>query len=436
MDIRKLYDFFINNPFISTDSRKIEKGCIYFALKGDNFDGNTFAAQALEKGAAYAVIDNNDYYINDRTILVENALSALQELAKYHRSQFSIPILAITGTNGKTTTKELVREVIAQKYNVLSTKGNLNNHIGVPLTLLSLTKSHEFAIIEMGANHPFEIELLCKIGRPTYGIITNIGKAHLEGFGGFEGVIKTKRELYDFLAHHNGTIFYNSDNKLLSSLVENLTIDKESYGELTGSICTGRVISNNQFINVAVKFISEFTSDKNEIEVKSNLVGAYNLENILAATAIGSYFKVSADKIKSALENYKPDNNRSQFLETSKNKLIVDCYNANPSSTQVAIENFVKLSDKSKVLMLGDMFELGSEAVTEHIAILQILKKYELNAILVGKVYHSIAEKFGYMSFEDVISLKKWLDNNPVTNKTILIKGSRGVQLEKILENL
>lgn len=429
MKINELYEIFQQYPVVTTDSRNVPVNAIYFALKGDNFDGNAFAAQALEKGASYAVIDNKDFYSNERTILVEHVLSMLQDLARFHRRKLGIPIIAITGTNGKTTTKELTRSVLAEKYNVLATQGNLNNHIGVPLTLLSMTVNTQVGIIEMGANHPLEIAQLCNIAEPNVGLITNIGKAHLEGFGGFQGVIKTKKELYDFLIANQGKIFYNSDNDLLSGLLETYS-GKISYGTHTATL-TGTIISSNPFLKVEIK------SGKDVIKVNSNLVGGYNLENILAASTVGLNFSVPLSSIKTAIEAYSPSNNRSQLTNTGKNKLLLDCYNANPSSTEAAIINFSGIDEQHKVIILGDMLELGEDSVKEHLHILELLKEQKSTQVfVVGSYYKTLAEPFGYKAFLHVTELCDWLTQHPMEQSFILIKGSRGIQLEKVVSLL
>jgi UDP-N-acetylmuramoyl-tripeptide--D-alanyl-D-alanine ligase len=435
MDTQALYQLFTEFPRISNDTRNILPNSIYFALKGDRFDGNTFASQALEKGAKYAIIDNSEFYIDERTIIVKDSLKTLQLLANYHRHNLNLPIIAITGSNGKTTTKELVRSVLSKRYNVWATHGNLNNHIGVPLTILSMTSETQIGVVEMGANHPFEIENLCKIAEPNFGIITNIGKAHLEGFGGFEGVIKTKKELYDFLTANNGTVFYNSDNHLLSGLIQKWN-KKVSYGPKTGTNCNGRILSSDPYLEVEFNLMAN-KPEIDKIKVRTNLVGEYNFENILAAATLGQYFQIPSQDIKKALEEYIPTNNRSQLIKTSKNQLLLDLYNANPSSTEAAIINFSKIKSPNKIVILGDMLELGSEAEIEHLKVMKLLVSYpDLKVILVGRCYKSLATPFGFSSFIDSEELLQWLKNNPVADSFILIKGSRGIQLEKVADAL
>jgi UDP-N-acetylmuramoyl-tripeptide--D-alanyl-D-alanine ligase len=431
MQISALYKIFEQYPSVTTDSRKIHEGVLYFALKGDKFDGNVFAKDALDKGAAFAIIDSPQYKSGDRMILVDDTLATLQALANFHRRQLNIPVLAITGTNGKTTTKELVKAVISRKYNVLATEGNLNNHIGVPLTLLSVKASHNFAIIEMGANHPNEIEALCRIAEPTYGLITNIGKAHLEGFGGFEGVKKTKKELYDFLEAQRGVIFYNADNEILRSILAQFTTRKISYGLHNGDVCSGKLTTFDPFLCAHIE-----CSDSTSFELNTQLIGNYNFENILAAVAIGKYFEVANESIVEAIGNYKPVNNRSQLTHTPNNKLFVDCYNANPSSTELSLLNFFEVKASAKLVILGDMLELGDEAENEHRKMIELLVSNKCKAILVGPVYHKLAQQYGITSFENVAELNNYLEGHRPKEYTILIKGSRGIQLEKAIDKL
>ena len=433
MEISTLYQIFKEYPKITTDSRNVAENSIYFALKGDKFDGNTFAIETLNKGAKYAIIDDPKYYLDSRTILVENTLRTLQNLANFHRRKLSIPFIAITGSNGKTTTKELIRCVLSEKYKVYATQGNLNNHIGVPLTILSITSDIEMAIIEMGANHPLEIKELCNIAEPDFGIITNIGRAHLEGFGGFEGVIKTKKELYDFLMAENRTVFYNSDNQILSELLTAYE-NKISYGNgQTSGRCRGSIIDKSVYLTTEIEDLQQIGSES-KINVSTNLLGDYNFENVLAAACIGMHFNIPMLNIKNAIESYVPTNNRSQLKITDKNKLILDCYNANPSSTEAAVLNFAKINEQHKVIILGDMLELGNIAETEHLKILELLKKQtDVKVILVGKIYKSVAQSYEFSAFLDVDELNNWLQLNPMQQSFVLIKGSRGIQLEKIV---
>jgi UDP-N-acetylmuramoyl-tripeptide--D-alanyl-D-alanine ligase len=422
----ELYQLFQKYPIVVTDTRKIVSNSIFFALKGANFNGNQFAAQALEKGATYAVIDEKEYAIDDRFVLVDDVLKALQDLAREHRRALHIPILAITGTNGKTTTKELVNEVLKCKFTTYATQGNLNNHIGVPLTLLAMTQETEFGVVEMGANHPEEIKFLCEIAEPDYGMITNIGKAHLEGFGSFEGVKKTKKELYDYL-QGRGKVFVNCENQHLRGMLnEQETI---TYGD------SEQADSKAKFLQAEPYLILELRSPIGKLYVKTKLIGAYNFENALAALTVGRYFKIPEVEMKKALEEYTPSNNRSQLQRTEKNVLFLDAYNANPSSMQVAINNFANLKMKNKLLILGDMLELGDDSIKEHQALLDLLEEKELKAIyLVGDIFTSINRN--YKAFKTTDQLLKELKENEIKNHYILIKGSRGIKLEKVIEKL
>lgn len=428
MKITDLYQVFVKSNGIVIDSRKVQQNDFFVAIRGDNFDANTFAKQALDQGALCVVIDNADYYIDQRTILVEDSLKTLQELANYHRKQLNLPIIALTGSNGKTTTKELIQVVLAQKFNTKATLGNLNNHIGVPLTLLSFDKDTQIGIVEMGANHQKEIEFLCTIAEPDYGYITNFGKAHLEGFGGFEGVIKGKSELYSyFTAKKEGLIFINRDDAIQVEKSEDLTQFSFSFLDKSANI----YIQNCQ-TNPFVKL------DFDNIEVQSHLIGAYNATNIAAAITIGNYFEVSNNQIKKAIESYIPTNNRSQLLEKNSNKIILDAYNANPSSMKAAIENFTKLDAVDKLMILGDMFELGKESIEEHKNMVEFIEKeYNSRVFFVGKDFCSSQKKNEKLQFfENFDTLKTYLSENKITNKTILIKGSRGMALERSLDVL
>ncbi|HPE74527.1 MAG TPA: UDP-N-acetylmuramoyl-tripeptide--D-alanyl-D-alanine ligase [Draconibacterium sp.] len=424
--IEKIYKLFIEHPIISTDSRKIENNCIFFALKGENFNGNKFAFTALEQGAVCAIIDEPGYSVSDKTILVDNVLQTLKDLANFHRRKLGLPILAITGTNGKTTTKELVSAVLSEKFNVSFTQGNLNNHIGVPLTLLKMNSDTEFGVVEMGANHPGEIADLCAIAEPDYGIITNIGKAHLEGFGSFEGVIKTKSELYQFIKSNNGIIFYNRENPLLTQLSNDIE-HRISFG-FDDTDFKGELLSSPPFVHVKAYF------KKGVLYLNTNLTGEYNFENILAAACIGNYFDVDPVKIQKALKNYYPQNNRSQLINKNGLKIIMDAYNANPTSMQASIKSFMSNNSGKSYLILGDMLELGKYSRTEHTSILELLKSYpETTVYTVGKNFFEIAGKFNCKSFQNVDLLCNFLADNPITEGAILIKGSRGIQLEKVL---
>ena len=351
MSIIDLYDLFIHNPQITTDSRNCPKGSIFFALKGDKFDGNQYAGKALASGCVYAVIDNPDYYIGERTILVDNVLKTLQQLAHHHRKVLGLPIIGITGTNGKTTTKELLAAVLSTKFNLLYTEGNFNNHIGVPLTLLRLTHDHEMAVIEMGASHPGDIKELVDIVHPNYGIITNVGRAHLEGFGSFEGVIRTKGELYDYIRRSKGKIFIKKENEYLQSIAKG--IEQITYGNGDDAFASGQVVSCDPFL------VFNWKQQGKLHTVETHMIGSYNLDNVLAAVAVGRFFKIPAERISRAIAAYEPTNNRSQFKKTDNNELIIDAYNANPSSMKVALDNFITMPVQPKAIILGDMRELG-----------------------------------------------------------------------------
>lgn len=424
MEIRELYSHFLQCSSISTDTRKIEPGSLFVALKGDNFDANTFAAEALAKGARYVVIDNPEYKADDRMLLTGNSLEALQQLANHHRKQLGLPVIALTGSNGKTTTKELINAVLSQKYATKATIGNLNNHIGVPLTLLSFTKDTEIGIVEMGANHQKEIEFLCSIAEPNFGYITNFGKAHLEGFGGYEGVIKGKSELYAYLEQNTKMAFVNLDDPIQKEKTDKLprfTFARENYN------CDVRIDDVKANPMVAIKY--------KDLDIQSNLIGIYNAANISAAIAIGTYFRISAEKIKAAIEGYIPSNNRSQLMEKNGNRIILDAYNANPSSMAAAIANFRQL-DGNKAAILGDMFELGNESPEEHKKIVALLLDEDrIEAYFVGKDFYSNRTERPHLHFfESYESLKGYIASKAFSGSTILIKGSRGMALERVLD--
>ena len=429
MNISEIYTLFKKFPHVVTDSRNVVADSLFFALKGESFNGNKFALDTLEKGCRYAIVDEKSYAIDDRFILVDDVLTCLQDLAREHRRTLGIPILAITGTNGKTTTKELLNEVLKQKFKTSATQGNFNNHIGVPLTLLAMNAETEFGIVEMGANHPGEIKMLCEIAEPNYGLITNVGKAHLEGFGSFEGVKKTKKELYDYLAQNGGEVFINCENEhLMGMLNQQKTI---LYGN------SEEAFSKARFLQAEPKLIIELRSPIGKLYIKTQLIGAYNFENVLAAVTLGRYFKIDEIDIKEALESYTPSNNRSQLLKTDDNVLFLDAYNANPTSMRAAIDNFAAMKMKNKVLILGDMLELGEESEKEHLHVLDLLKEKELsNTILVGNIFSSLASDYKYDAFKSVEDLLVYLEKSVLKNKYILIKGSRGIKLEKTIEKL
>ncbi|WMI69650.1 UDP-N-acetylmuramoyl-tripeptide--D-alanyl-D-alanine ligase [Mangrovimonas sp. YM274] len=428
MNIEHLYKAFLECSSVTTDTRKVTTNAIFFALKGDNFNGNTFAQQALESGAKYAVIDEKEYATNPQMILVKDVLTALQELATYHRKKLNLPIIALTGSNGKTTTKELINAVLSTQFRTSATKGNLNNHIGVPLTLLEMTQETEIGIVEMGANHHKEIAFLCSIAQPDYGLITNFGKAHLEGFGSLEGVITAKSELYDYLKVHNKTVFINAND---ATQLKQIGAYKPvfTFGEATNAD------ANIKLTNAQSEVIVNFDGT----EITSHLTGIYNYNNISSAIAIASYFKVATVNIKKGIETYIPSNNRSQFLEKGSNKIILDAYNANPTSMKAALENFIQYnSDLHKTVFLGDMFELGNTSAEEHQAILNYLETHFNGSIyIIGKHFHNTTSNgentFKFELFED---LKKHLEGIVIENEFILIKGSRGMALERVLELL
>ena len=374
MNLNELYELFLHHEKITTDSRHCPANSLFFALKGERFDGNQYAAKALEAGAAYAIIDNPEYLSGDRMILVDNVLDCLQQLAHRHRKALGIPVIGITGTNGKTTTKELLASVLATKFNVLATEGNLNNQIGVPLTLLRMNPDHEIAVVEMGASHPGDIDELVHIVAPNYGLITNVGCAHLEGFGSFEGVLHTKGELYDYLRHTNGKIFINQENKDLMGIAHGL--EQITYGQHEGAFAVGHVVESNPFLTFDWK-------QQGKIHVvETHLVGAYNIDNVLAAVAVGRYFKIPAERISRAIAAYEPTNNRSQYKKTERNDLIIDAYNANPTSMKAALDNFASLPVHPKAVVLGDMLELGKTSDELHSGIVR-----QLQAEAFDKVY-------------------------------------------------
>lgn len=427
MEIAELYKCFMECGKVTTDSRNCPEGSMFIALKGETFNGNAFAAQALKQGCRYAVIDESEY-AGEGTILVDNCLQALQQLANYHRRQLKTPVIGITGTNGKTTTKELISTVLSRKFNTLYTEGNFNNHIGVPLTLLRLTKEHEMAVVEMGANHPGEIKTLVHIAEPDYGIITNVGKAHLQGFGSFEGVIRTKGELYDFLRAKGGaTIFIQNENPYLNGIAEGLTCVR--YGQTAGLYVSGELISCSPFLSF------RWTAEGVSHEVNTHLIGSYNLDNMLAAAAIGRYFGVSDDDISSALVSYLPHNNRSQLKETADNKLIVDAYNANPTSMMAALKDFRQVEAPHKMVILGDMKELGEASREEHQKVVDYLKECGFDrVVLVGPEF--AAATHSYQTFQHVDEVLADIRMHKPQGYYILIKGSNSMKLSQLPEYL
>ncbi len=434
MKTEQLYSIFCRYPSVITDSRVCREDAIFFALRGDRFDGNMFASQALEQGCPYAVVDDPSVVRNDRYILTEDVLATLQTLARYHRQQLDIPVLAITGTNGKTTTKELLLSVLSRKYRVTGTQGNLNNHIGLPLTILSASKETDILVTEMGANHPGEIASLCNIADPSHGIITNIGKAHLEGFGSFEKIVETKTELYDHLAEKGGVAFYNAGNSLLRDKVINVK-KRIAYGlaDDGADIVFSPVVKDGE----PLSFL--WHSPQGQREIRTRLYGSYNYENVMAAVAVGDYFGVSPDDIVEAVSSYIPQNMRSQVIRTKRgNTVILDAYNANPTSMSYAIEEFSKQPGDKKAVILGDMLELGRFAEEEHDRILDLLKRkgFKKDVFLVGKQFNVMSEKYGYRGFPDRDALKNFLAQRSWSGYVILVKGSRLIKLEEVLEEL
>jgi UDP-N-acetylmuramoyl-tripeptide--D-alanyl-D-alanine ligase len=427
ISISDLYEIYKSYPQVQTDTRQLKKGDLYFALKGPNFNGNEFALQALEQGAAYAIVDEPvqaSEHLQMRILQVEDVLTSLQALAKFHRAQFNIPFIAITGSNGKTTTKELVAAVLSSHYKIYTTKGNLNNHIGVPLTLLSIQQDAQFAIIEMGANHLKEIESYCSYTLPTHGMITNCGKAHLEGFGSEEGVRKGKGELFDYLRAHQGTVFLMQDFDYLVKMTQGIS-NIIGYGKEHGQI-QADAIDQNGMLTVQIKKGIEIDS------IQTHLVGNYNLPNVLAAVAIGHHFKVPNDKIKMAIENYIPSNSRSQLLNWNNNEVILDAYNANPSSMKLAVENFARMNKQNKMVCLGGMRELGADTLMEHQMLIDQLKETNWKQVmLVGSEFKPCDHNFLY--FDTVLEAKAWLQAQELKGYTLLIKGSRGIQMEQLI---
>lgn len=426
--IAELYRNIIRGHRITTDSRTIRPGDIFIALKGENFDGNRYAPEALQKGAAAAIIDD-PAYLTSGCEVVDDTLHFLQEAAHYHRRQLNIPILGITGTNGKTTTKELCHTVLSQKFRTFATPGNFNNHIGVPLTLLSMDETTELGIVEMGANHPGEIQVLCDIAEPDFGIITNIGHAHLEGFGSYENIITTKKALYDHVFAKNGLVFVNAGDPLLLQLSEGHK--RETYG-MNGNLLKGEIKQTIPYLVFSLKTL------KGDLYVKTHLVGGYNFDNAMAASAVGSHFGVDPLKIQSAIESYKPSNLRSQLIKTTANTVILDAYNANPSSMQAAISNFCEMQGTHKVMILGEMLELGSESEQAHRHILKLAEKGQFEQIfLVGNNFEHCYDKCNFIAwFKDTETLIQALKNKPLKDSFIFVKGSRGNKLEDIVEYL
>lgn len=433
MNISELYSIFCNYPKVTTDSRMCIKDSIFFALKGDRFNGNLFAEEAIASGCAYAIVDEwDEVEVNDRIIRVDNVLKTLQQLSNYHRKKLKIPIIGITGTNGKTTTKELISISLSREFKVASTQGNFNNHIGVPLTLLSMNKSHEIGVVEMGANHQGDIKELCEIVEPNYGIITNVGRAHLEGFGTFENVIKTKCELYDYLRENEGKVFVNQNNSILYDLSEGM--DRILYGKNDPSLFASGTIANaNPFLEFDWSFFDS------SYRVKTRLVGEFNFDNAIAAVAVSKFFGINAERISSSLEEYEPTNYRSQFMRTAKNDLIIDTYNANPTSMKTSLDFFISIpSSMPKMAILGEMKELGEISESEHKKMITYLSdNSNMEIYLVGQIFNNmIVPDSKYKFFESVVELNDFLVSNPIKGYYIFIKGSHSVQLDKVVEFL
>ena len=422
MNLSDLYDLYLHHRRITTDSRDCPKGSVFFALKGEKFDGNRYAEKALQAGCSYAVIDDPQYEVPDRTVLVDNVLDTLQQLARMHRKAMNIPVIGITGTNGKTTTKELIAAVLSSKFNILYTEGNLNNQIGVPLTLLRLTHEHELAVIEMGASHPGDITELVRIAQPNYGIITNIGKAHLEGFGSFEGVLHTKGELYDYIRKTKGKIFIKKENTLLQSIASG--IEQITYGSSEDAFAYGKALpSASPFL------VFEWRQQGKTHQVETRLIGDYNLDNALVAIALGRYFKIPSERICRAIASYEPSNNRSQLMRTARNTVIVDAYNANPSSMKAALDNFAALDVRPKAVILGDMRELGETSDEEHAAVVALLKEGNYDKVyLCGE--HFLKAAGSFQAFATGEELNRALTSASLEGYHILLKGSHGMHLE------
>lgn len=430
MKTEQLYNLFRESKGVSTDSRSIKKDQIFFALWGQNFNGNRYAEEAIGKGASAAVIDD-PVYETDKTILVDDCLFELQALATQYRKELDIPVLAITGTNGKTTTKELIASIMARRFRVHSTKGNLNNEIGVPLTILSAPADTEMMVLEMGASHLREIRTLCSIARPDYGIITNIGTAHIEGFGSIEGVMKAKAELYEYLRKVNGIAIYNEKNPVLTELIYKLVNRAVPYSDPTGIELSVEELPSDLNLTVRVRYLHRVH------EIRTCLFGSYNLENVRAGIAAGLFLGVSMDDIADSLRNYKPENNRSQVKKTGENTLICDAYNANPISMQMSVRSFSEIKAEKKVLILGDMLELGDKSEEEHLKLLSAVKSMNPDKVLlIGSQFRKVSSDYGYKSFLNIAELREHLKNEPIKGSYILIKGSRGMTLEKIYDVL
>jgi len=426
LDTLQLYELFKAHPDISTDTRLIKEDSIFFALKGERFNGNHFTAEALNKRAAYSIIDEEEFLSGDQTILVPDVLKALQDLASVHRAYLDIPVIGITGSNGKTTTRSLIEVILSSEKNVLATAGNFNNHIGVPLTILKCSDKHEIAVIEMGANHIGEIRDLCAIARPDHGIITNVGNAHLEGFGSLENVFKAKSELFDHLRTNNGLVFLNVDHPYLQDMAEGLKV--RSYGSKSGAEIKGTLEEAFPFLKISI--------EEPAMELQTNLHGSYNFENVLSAVCVGLHFNIYPEKIVDAIESYVPSNNRSQVIEKDSNTYVLDAYNANPASMELTIDHFAKYPAKNKVVIIGDMLELGTFTAREHQKVVNQLQKHDFQqVVLVGTEFEKTNAPAPFMKFADVEEVNNWMIKNPISNSHILVKGSRLLELERVVEN-
>ncbi len=429
MEIEALYEIYRSNPTVITDSRVPVEGSLFIGLRGETFNGSLYAHDALSGGSSFAVVDDPSVVRDERYILVENSLETLQELAMYHRNLLSIPLIAITGSNGKTTTKELTAKILSTQYPVQATSGNLNNHIGVPLTLLGLDESAEMGIIEMGANHAGEIAMLCRIAMPDYGLITNVGMAHLEGFGSMEGVKKAKKELYEYLEENGGLVFINEQDKTLRGMLGEFDGGIIWYGGTGDSVISGEVLETDPLLRIRLEI-----KGYGLLEVDTGMVGSYNLENILAAAAVGLHFGISPDHLRMTIQHYRSDNNRSQQLNTGHNVLILDAYNANPTSMRLAIENFRSMLHPNKSVILGDMLELGDATETAHREVIDLLETDGIKEVLlVGSSFANIEVPVSYFVFSSVAECAEWLEKHPLRDRMILLKGSRGIGLEKLL---
>lgn len=425
MKIEALHHLFLKAKSVSTDTRTLDKGTLFFALKGENFNGNTFAKKALDLGASYCIIDEVQQPDNEHFILVEDVLQTLQKLANYHRNYLNIPIVALTGSNGKTTTKELIYSVLKQRYKTQATFGNLNNHIGVPLTLLRMDESTEIGIVEMGANHIGEIAQLCKIANPDFGYITNFGKAHLEGFGSEEGVVKGKSELYDYLKQKKGTIFLNADDKKQVKQVGDYQ-NRITFSERESSDYTIALLKESPFLSIEI----------NKILMHTQLLGRYNFTNIAVAIAVGLHFDVDLKSIKKGIESYAPKNNRSQIIKQNSNTIILDSYNANPTSVEAALQNLKMMEGNQKIVILGDMFELGKQSYAEHQTIINLAQKLDFSQLyLVGNHFFEHHQNYSdVLFFKALQDIQQYLENHPIKEAIVLIKGSRGMALERLLD--